>query len=225
MGQRSQIYISWENDNGEQELVARYFGWNFSERMVSRAAALMEHLSEMIDNNHFDKNKIIKISEINFDMRDVVQTSDLIEEALDFSDNSDDIHDLLFNSDNNDGKLFIAVHKADGEHPNKFGRSVPNRKIQYCFTDCDNQRVMDAEKYLQWECRTYTGNDNGDKSWKSYLEDDEIKYTERNIKTIDEAGELMIDKELQYFINYDYPCLQKDEPNKPKTKANMEVER
>ena len=96
MGQRSQIYISWENDNGEQELVARYFGWNFSERMVSRAAALMEHLSEMIDNNHFDKEKIIKISEINFDMRDVVQTSDLIEEALDFSDNSDDIHDLLY---------------------------------------------------------------------------------------------------------------------------------
>ena len=203
MGQRSQIYISWENDNGERELVARYFSWNYGERMISRAAALIDHLSMMADTNDFKKEKITKISEINFDMRDVAMTSDLIEEAL--NDGYNETKSVLFNNDNNDGKLFITVCKTDGEHTNAFGRITPNRKILYCFTDCDNQNIMDARQYLQWDC----GDDMSDnESWKSGLDHDTIKYTEENIKTIDETGELMTEENLQDFINYDYPCLQ-----------------
>ena len=30
MGQRSQIYIRWQKENGDYVLIARYFQWNFS---------------------------------------------------------------------------------------------------------------------------------------------------------------------------------------------------
>ena len=33
MGQRSQIYVRFNNRYGKTELVARYFNWNFGERM------------------------------------------------------------------------------------------------------------------------------------------------------------------------------------------------
>jgi hypothetical protein len=46
MGQRSQIYIRWQKENGDYVLIARYFQWNFSERMISRARALIEELKE-----------------------------------------------------------------------------------------------------------------------------------------------------------------------------------
>ena len=37
MGQRSQIYVRYTNEKGEHFLTARYFGWNYGERMISRA--------------------------------------------------------------------------------------------------------------------------------------------------------------------------------------------
>ena len=223
MGQRSQIYISWENENGENELIARYYGWNFGERMVSRAAGIMEHLTEMIESNNFDKEKLIKVSEINFDMRDVCQTSDLIKEAIDFSDGTvEDKKDYLFNADNNDGKLFIAVHKTGNSHQNEYGRVIPDRKIYYCFTDRNNEMVMDAKQYLQWNCDYGT---NSGAKWEDGLDDETIAYTNKNIDTINELGERMVQKEFEYFMDYDYDCLHEGAEGKTKEKANEQAER
>lgn len=36
MGQRSQIFVRFEKELGEKEIVARYFNWNYGERMISR---------------------------------------------------------------------------------------------------------------------------------------------------------------------------------------------
>ncbi len=36
MGQRSQIFVRFEKELGEKEIVARYFNWNYGERMISK---------------------------------------------------------------------------------------------------------------------------------------------------------------------------------------------
>lgn len=43
MGQRSQIYIHF-NVGDNEGMVARYFQWNYGERMISRARSIMEFL-------------------------------------------------------------------------------------------------------------------------------------------------------------------------------------
>lgn len=37
MGQRSQIYVRYNKSNTQKGLIANYYSWNYSERMISRA--------------------------------------------------------------------------------------------------------------------------------------------------------------------------------------------
>ena len=37
IGQRSQIYIRLKDRNNNKYLFAKYYGWNYGERMISRA--------------------------------------------------------------------------------------------------------------------------------------------------------------------------------------------
>ena len=34
MGQRSQIFVRYQETDGTRKLVARYYGWNYGERMI-----------------------------------------------------------------------------------------------------------------------------------------------------------------------------------------------
>ena len=82
MGQRSQIYIRYNvNDKSGQNykgLIARYFGWNYGERMISRARYIIEEIqNEFMRYKWFfgDKEKLEKLKrfcETNFDMKDIV---------------------------------------------------------------------------------------------------------------------------------------------------------
>lgn len=45
MGQRSQIFVRYQETDGTRKLVARYYGWNYGERMISRAR---HHLMQLI---------------------------------------------------------------------------------------------------------------------------------------------------------------------------------
>ena len=89
MGQRSQIYVIYKDNQNRDCISATYFQWNYGERMVSRARYLMgwikdQNLFYSSDNNLFSlsyvAHKIRYIASINFDYKDVVIGTDLVEE-------------------------------------------------------------------------------------------------------------------------------------------------
>lgn len=50
MGQRSQIYIRiWDKDKENPKLYAKYYGWNFGERMISRARHGIEYIKSYME--------------------------------------------------------------------------------------------------------------------------------------------------------------------------------
>ena len=129
MGQRSQIYVAYK-DNEEHKLVARYYQWNFGSRMVSRARGLIEWLSERIDYLAWESDKIARVADVNFDFRDIVISTDLIEEKRKYGFNP------FTEVDNDDGKLFILVE---------------GKSLKYCFTDGDIAAPLTAEQYMEWD--------------------------------------------------------------------------
>ena len=118
MGQRSQIYIRiTDNYNEYPKLYAKYFQWNYGERMISRARHGIEYIKESMEYISHDsvQEKINRIFDINFDMKDIAFTSDLIKEWLeDFREHYTQVEYIFTSTANNDGKLFIDVN-ANGE--------------------------------------------------------------------------------------------------------------
>ena len=203
MGQRSQIYIRYNvnyvsgaatknpTTHNYKGLIARYFGWNYGERMVSRARYIIEEIqNEFMKYKWFfgDAEKLEKlkrICEVNFDMKDIVFSSDIIKEVMEDFDGD---MEYLFDQDNNDGQLFIDV-TDDG--------------IKYCFMEFYNEGdPMDAEQYMKWNCEHETHPD-----WHipyEYMDKETINYTEENIKEINEMATLMTTEEIKAFVEDDY---------------------
>ena len=77
MGQRSQIYIRIASEYDKTPILyAKYYGWNYGERMISRARHGIEYIKAYLEYKS-DKNtqeKINKIFDVNFDMKDVIIT-------------------------------------------------------------------------------------------------------------------------------------------------------
>lgn len=204
MGQRSQIYIRYNvNCNGcnYKGLIARYFGWNYGERMISRARYVIEEISEEFmkfkyyfrDEEKLDK--LVRFCETNFDMKDIVRSLDIIENVKESAECVGDVdyHDsgYIFDQDNNDGQLFIDVTDSG---------------IKYCFMQFyDEGEPMDGEHYMKWnrECVAHP-------DWHvpyEYMNEETIAYTEENIKAIDEMAVLMTPAEIKAFVTDDYAYL------------------
>lgn len=79
MGQRSQIFVRYE-DNGQKKIIARYYQWNYAERMISRARYGIEWLKEMYKYSFEIERKLYRILDTNFDMIDCVISSDIIKD-------------------------------------------------------------------------------------------------------------------------------------------------
>ena len=191
MGQRSQIYIRWHITDRKgffhEGLIARYFGWNFGIRMVSRAKSIMEEIQEeflaypYLFSDLESTKKLERFCDVNFDMRSIEMSSDLIEEVREeFPDHPE----YLFEQDNNNGQLFIDISDSN---------------IKYCFMeyfDCDT--VMDAEDYMEWDRK-----DSGLPNWHVPDKDigiSEIQYTEKNIAAINKMASLMTIEEVHEFV-------------------------
>lgn len=150
MGQRSQIYIRYNVNYvvGEKTknpricnykgMIARYFGWNFGERMISRARYALEEIQDEFTKYKYcwgleeKLEKLKRFCETNFDMKDIAFSSDIIKEVAEEWDGN---LEYLFDQDNNDGQLFIDV-TDDG--------------IKYCFMKFYNEgEPMDGEQYMK----------------------------------------------------------------------------
>lgn len=186
MGQRSQIYIRWQKENGDYVLIARYFQWNFSERMISRARALIEELKNDMQYDFYFNGykefevKVARYCDVNFDFRDIVQSQDIIKEYEEFGD-SDTFKDYVFlHQDNNDGKLFIEV-------------DIKKQQVKYCLTDYD-LKILDCRKYMNWDYP----------KWQHNLESSHYDYTVDNLEYIENNAKLMSEADLKKFIDHDY---------------------
>lgn len=187
MGQRSQIYVRYQKD-GENYLTARYYQWNYGERMISRCRHSLEWMEKMIRYDWYftrETEKLKRILDVNFDMKDIVIGYDIIKEweECDYKEETSFKEYVFLTQDNNDGKLFIDI--KDGV-------------MKYAFLDydCNTKRVMSAAQYMKWN----------HPSWRKseYIDDEQKALCEANIKAIKKLTKLMTQEEVEEFINADY---------------------
>ena len=188
MGQRSQIYIKWnvsDNNKKREGFIARYFQWNYGERMLSRARGIIEHLEyyrkyPFTFNNTWNKKKLAMIAQTNFDMRDIAATTDICKEYEEYGEGCAFEDFVFYAQDNNDGQLFI---------------DVTDEGIKYALAMewANGYKAISPEEYMTDEA---CGND-----WRKAAKEQEyLDYTEDNIKYITENATLMTDEEIANFI-------------------------
>lgn len=187
MGQRSQIYVRYQKDDTNY-LVARYYQWNYGERMISRCRHTLEWIKEYLRYDWYlttETETLKRYLDVNFDMKSIVIGSDIVKEweEWDYKEETT-FNDFVFlQQDNNDGKLFIDI--KDGV-------------IKYAFvdTECHTEHIMNARQYMDWDYEDWRCSE--------YIDDDAKKTCEDNLKVIAEIAELMTEQELEEFITADY---------------------
>lgn len=187
MGMRSQIYVRVGN-----ELVARYYQWNYGERMVSRARYLVEWLDTGKEYIEYNKDKIYRIADTNFDMIDVVVSTDIIEEYKDWPSEEYEFNEYVFGcpGGNNDGKLYVYVTEDE---------------VKYAFTD-DEDSPKSAGEYLKW--------DSWNKTVKEAIESlnkDAQKYTKDNMDFLKKYKRLTKEEIKELFLENTFD----NDPTKP----------
>lgn len=189
MGQRSQIYVIYKDNQNRDCISATYFQWNYGERMISRARYLMGWIKSqdsfyVVDSHNlfslsYVAYKIRYIASVNFDYKDVVIGQDLIEEWKAYKQGvpNANLNDYIFNADNNDGCLFIDAR-------------IP-KHLRYAFTTYNyKDGVMGPEAYLKWDGTPQKIRD--------------TKFTKRNINWITHNAKLMKKKELEAILRATY---------------------
>lgn len=189
MGQRSQIYIRWFNENKPQ-LVAKYFQWNYSQFMVSRARALIEEIvahgfefPHLFGTSQYAK-ELGKRSEVNFDCRSIANSIDILDEFNQYGKGSNTTFNkfVFDDQDNNDGQLFIDI-------------DVQKKIVKYAIRSNPYKPViLDAEQYMDWDYPM----------WRHELQGNYYQDTLDNIEFISKHAKLMTKREVNAFINYDY---------------------
>lgn len=187
MGQRSQIYVRYEKD-GKNYLTARYYQWNYGERMISRCRWTVEWIKNHIEFDWFftgQKETLMRYMDVNFDMRDVTIGNDIVKECNEYCKDIDcSFNDCVFKcQDNNDGKLFIHIKEG---------------KIKYAFLDhdCNIDEIMDAEQYMAWDRDNWIDDD--------FLDDEEKETVKTNLEEIEKLATLMTKEEVEDFIGCIY---------------------
>lgn len=182
MGQRSEIYVAYETRDGKK-IVARYFGWNYGERMISRITHTAGWLQNKVANDYTVKTRdLISIIETNFDFVDVQESADLV------CHNNGMTSVNCFDDGNlNDGRGFLYVGH-DG--------------IKYCFTDNHNLIPLDCDGYMLFDTESCYPQ----YQWinEEYKKSDRMKDCMENIKWLAENATVMTQEELDEFINAKY---------------------
>lgn len=198
MGQRSQIYVR-ETVGNTVNLTARYYGWNYGSRMVSRCRHTLGWLKAKTTENLFNGKrypilaipemykKLERILDTNFDMKDVVLGQNIIDEYYEQYPEDDFNASIFFAQDNNDGKLLIDI--KDGV-------------LKYAFLneDAETEHIMSAEEYMAWNYSHYD-------DWRDVerlKENGEVAFCEANFPEIEKLATLMTKEEVEEFLSFDY---------------------
>ena len=179
MGQRSEIYVKY---NGKI-IVANYYPWNYSERMISRARHGIEWFIRNTSNYDVSQcesfmQSFKRIFDVNFDMVDIINSRDLIA-----------ANEGFFSPGSlNDGALFIDI-------------SNNNKTIKYAFmnNDFDSDHIMTPEQYMDWETESCYDEY---KDWRNepYIPDEQAAHLYDNIAEIYKMAQLMTKEEVKDFM-------------------------
>lgn len=196
MGERSQIFVRYEDFSRHKILAARYFQYNSDASMVSRARGILDWLKRF-DPKCRPKD-LVRIIDTDFDAKDCQISTDLIKE---FDDDSTTYtfwtlnYSIFKAMDNQDGKLFVDV--------------LPDKTIKYAFTDSEGMQILTAAQYMKWDC---------DEDWQDewqeqpYLKN-KVETVLSNIDAIDNGDAiLMTEDELQEFTECSYEHLLQNVP-------------
>lgn len=194
MGERSQIFVRYEDFSGHKILAARYFLYNSDASMVSRAKGILDWVKRF--DSKLRPEGLIRIIDTDFDAMDCQISVDLIKE---YDEDMDNVHSLNYTifkvMDNQDGKLFIDV--------------LPDRAVKYAFTDSEGMQILTAAQYIEWDCGK-----NWQDDWQEqlYLRD-KVDTLLSNIDAIDNGDAvLMTEEELQEFTECSYEHLLQNVP-------------
>lgn len=142
MGQRSQIFVRFEKNPGEKEIVARYYKWNCGDQMISIVYHTIEWLKKHLDLNNcgsgqyllWNQKEFIRILGTKYDLGDVVIITDILNKYGDYW------------KDDNDGKALIDIQcfMLDGERDTEFGIKEADYGNRVLCTSRE-----DAEKYIE----------------------------------------------------------------------------
>lgn len=184
MGQRSQIYIRFQKTNHTPSiLIAKYYGWNYGERMVSRARHGIEYIKRNAQYISIPdvRKKIAAVFDVNFDMKDIQFAQNILKEYLDFFTEYYANMEIFITQDNNNGKLFVDVDEEGN--------------VKYCFTDFA-LNILSPQEYMDWDCE----------GWQTskYLTEDEVNICKQNIDFLNNNASLMTEQELKEFVCSDY---------------------
>lgn len=229
MGQRSQIYIRYNNS---ETLVARHLQWNWGEYMIARANQLLEFISKNIKvnysnflsehfeiSNHGEYREDLKIldslTSLNTNIGSYVGNVDLIEEKLIYNCNDKSFKFDPERQDNNDGILVIDIKEnEDGQTEIKYGFSTWKRDG---FKMCSALKYINEYKenldYRLELCKTEEDKQKVEKDWNTYIE---------KAKDIDKRYGLLSQKEYEDIFDKEYlfeKCLE------PKNYVNAKAKR
>lgn len=193
MGQRSQIYVRYANRREERkQLIAKYFGWNYGERMISRTRWGLEKILCNMENPYNtdvyacpEKVEILsRMFDVNFDMHDILPSCDIVKEWKELASEKSFNETVFKEQACNDGKLLIDILE---------------KEVKYAFLDrqANPEHIMDSERYMSWD----SGAD-----WRtgSCMTEEMRETCEANIRYIAEHATLMTKEEVEEFMQYDY---------------------
>lgn len=231
MGQRSQIYIRY--NNGEN-LVAYHLQWNWGRYMINRTFQLLDFINKNIEDDYSifksknfdfvnreykdreDLKALKSLIEMNLDVGSVVSGHDLIKEELWYSDELKE--EFVFNperQDNNNGILVIDVVEDGDNTVLKYGLTRGYEGLSENESEDTVYKIVSATEYFKVyenEFDYYMSNAKTNKERLEIIaEREKIKV---QAELIDESYTLMTQKEYEKIFEkaYSYEkCLSKDD--------------
>lgn len=186
---RSQIYVRFENERGEKELIARFIPWDDSLAMISRARSTIEWIKRKLEKSYsvekfcnLMRDVAPDIMEVNLDTKQVTISYDIIHQLQNKTKSTLQkfSQEFLFKQDNDDGKLLIDIIGSE---------------VKYIFLTNDNE-ILNPSSYLDWN----------DPTWQipsEYNTSEEIKQAANNMSYLAECS-VMTSEEVVNFLTFDY---------------------
>lgn len=177
MGQRSQIFVRFEKNPGEKEIVARYYKWNCGDQMISIVYHTIEWLKKHLDLNNcgsgqyllWNQKEFIRILGTKYDLGDVVIITDILNKYGDYW------------KDDNDGKVLIDI-QCDGA-------------IKYALL-IRNNTLCNPSEYMLWNLWIESILPNKPIPRRM------IDNIGNHIQELSESAMLMTEEEVKEFMEY-----------------------